>query len=81
MPNRKEVIKRIDAAVRRRRIDHGNGFRLRDQDPGKTGRMGSEDKAEPKEMFARGVEWLAVEQDKLDAQNRRSLLPAHPWRL
>jgi PPK2 family polyphosphate:nucleotide phosphotransferase len=74
MPSRKEVIKRIDTAIRRHRIDHGKGFRLRDHDPANTGRMGSEDKPEAKDMLARGVEWLAVEQDKLYAQDRRSLL-------
>ena len=74
MPSRKDVIKRIDAAIRRHRVDHGKGFRLRDHDPANTGRMGSEDKPEAKEMLARGVEWLAVEQDKLYAQDRRSLL-------
>jgi PPK2 family polyphosphate:nucleotide phosphotransferase len=74
MPSRKETIKRIDAAIRRHRVDHGKGFRLRDHDPGNTGRMGGEDKPEAKDMLARGVEWLAVEQDKLYAQDRRSLL-------
>jgi PPK2 family polyphosphate:nucleotide phosphotransferase len=69
-----EVIKRIDNAIRRHRIDHGKGFRLRDHDSGNTGRMGSEDKPEAKEMLARGVEWLAEQQDKLYAQDRRSLL-------
>ena len=74
MPSRKETIKRIDAAIRRHRVDHGKGFRLHDHDPANTGRMGGEDKPEAKEMLARGVEWLAVEQDKLYAQDRRSLL-------
>lgn len=74
LPSRKEVIKRIDAAIRRHRVDHGKGFRLRDYDPGDTGRMGSEDKPEAKEMLARGVEWLGEQQDKLYAQDRRSLL-------
>ena len=74
MPSRKEVIKRIDAAIRRHRVDHGKGFRLRDHDPGNTGRMGSEDKPEAKDMLARGVEWLVEQQDKLYAQDRRSLL-------
>jgi PPK2 family polyphosphate:nucleotide phosphotransferase len=74
MPSRKEIIKRIDDAIRRHRVDHGKGFRLRDCDPADTGRMGGEDKPEAKEMLARGVDWLALEQDKLYAQDRRSLL-------
>jgi hypothetical protein len=56
MPSRKETIKRIDAAIRRHRVDHGKGFRLRAHDPANTGRMGGEDKPEAKEMLARGVE-------------------------
>jgi len=74
MPSRKETIKRIDKAIHGHRVDSGKGFRLRDHDPGSTGRMAGEDKPEAKELLSRGVEWLAVEQDKLYAQDRRSLL-------
>jgi PPK2 family polyphosphate:nucleotide phosphotransferase len=74
MPSRKETIKRIDKAIHRHRVDSGKGFRLDDHDPASTGRMGGEDKPEAREMLSRGVEWLAAEQDKLYAQDRRSLL-------
>ena len=74
MPSRKETIKRIDKAIHRHRVDSGKGFRLGDHDPGSTGRMGGEDKPEAREMLSRSVEWLAAEQDKLYAQDRRSLL-------
>ena len=74
MPSRKETIKRIDKAIHRHRVDSGKGFRLSDHDPGSTGRMAGEDKPEAKELLSRGVERLAVEQDKLYAQDRRSLL-------
>jgi len=74
MPSRTETIKRIDKAIHRHRVDSGKGFRLGDHDPGSTGRMGGEDKPEAREMLSRGVEWLAAEQDKLYAQDRRSLL-------
>jgi PPK2 family polyphosphate:nucleotide phosphotransferase len=74
MPSRKEIIKRIDKATRRYRVESGKGFRLRDHDPGSTGRLDSEDKPEARERLSRGVEWLAAEQDKLYAQDRRSLL-------
>jgi len=74
MPSRKQTIKRIDDAIRRHRVTHGKGFRLRDHDPASTGRLGGEDKPEAREMLAGGVEWLAREQDKLYAQDRRSLL-------
>jgi PPK2 family polyphosphate:nucleotide phosphotransferase len=74
MPSRKDIIKRIDKGIRRHRVDDGKGFRLKDHDPGDTGRLDGEDKPEAKEMLERGVEWLAAEQDKLYAQDRRSLL-------
>jgi PPK2 family polyphosphate:nucleotide phosphotransferase len=74
MASRKQTIKRIDDAIRRHRVTHGKGFRLSDHDPGDTGRMGREHKPEAQEKLARGVDWLAVEQDKLYAQDRRSLL-------
>jgi PPK2 family polyphosphate:nucleotide phosphotransferase len=74
MPSQKEIIKRLDKATRRYRVESGRGLRLRDHDPGSTGRLDGEDKPEAREMLARGVEWLAVEQDKLYAQDRRSLL-------
>jgi PPK2 family polyphosphate:nucleotide phosphotransferase len=74
MPGRSEIIKRIDKAVRSHRVDSGKGFRLHDHDPASTGRLDGEDKPEAREMLSRGVEWLAAEQDKLYAQDRRSLL-------
>ncbi|MCU0969263.1 MAG: polyphosphate kinase 2 family protein [Rubrivivax sp.] len=74
MPSRKETIKRIEHAIRQHRVDHGKGFRLGDHDPASTGRMGNEHKPEAVQMLAGGVEWLAREQDKLYAQDRRSLL-------
>jgi PPK2 family polyphosphate:nucleotide phosphotransferase len=43
-------------------------------DPGDTAQLKSADKAEAKEMLARGVEWLAEEQDKLYAQDHWAVL-------
>jgi PPK2 family polyphosphate:nucleotide phosphotransferase len=74
MPSRSETIKRIDKAIRRHRIDSGKGFRLRDHDPASTGRLDGDDKSEASEKLSSGVEWLAAEQGKLYAQDRRSLL-------
>jgi PPK2 family polyphosphate:nucleotide phosphotransferase len=74
MPSRKEIIQRIDQATRRHRVTDGKGFRLRDHDPADTGRLDGEDKPQAKDMLARGVDWLAEQQDKLYAQDRRSLL-------
>ncbi len=56
------------------RIVKGKGFRLKDFDPGDTGELGSADKPRAKELLARGVEWLAEEQNKLYAQNRWAVL-------
>ena len=56
------------------KIVKGNGFRLKDFDPGDTGELGSADKPRAKELLARGVEWLAEEQNKLYAQNRWAVL-------
>jgi PPK2 family polyphosphate:nucleotide phosphotransferase len=74
MSNRSETIKYIDKSIRRHRVDSGKGFRLRDHDPASTGRLDGDDKSEASEKLSRGVEWLAAEQDKLYAQDRRSLL-------
>jgi PPK2 family polyphosphate:nucleotide phosphotransferase len=72
--SRKALLQRLDEFVDPYRITRGKGFRLKDHDPGDTHRFGSEDKAEAKEMLAKGIEWLAEEQDKLYAQDRWSLL-------
>ncbi len=56
------------------RIADGKGFRLADHDPADTGDLESEDKKKAKELLARGVEWLAEEQGKLYAQDRRGVL-------
>jgi PPK2 family polyphosphate:nucleotide phosphotransferase len=55
-------------------VTRGKGFRLKDIDPGDTRGIGSEQKEEAKELLARGVEWLAEEQDRLYAQDRWSVL-------
>jgi PPK2 family polyphosphate:nucleotide phosphotransferase len=56
------------------RVTRGGDFRLKDIDPGDTRGIGSERKEEAKEMLARGVAWLADEQDRLYAQDRWSVL-------
>jgi PPK2 family polyphosphate:nucleotide phosphotransferase len=72
--SRKDMLKRIDRFIGPYRITDGRKFRLKDIDPGDTHKLGSDQKAEAKEMLAKGVEWLAEEQDKLYAQDRWSLL-------
>jgi PPK2 family polyphosphate:nucleotide phosphotransferase len=49
-------------------------FRLRDIDPGDTHGLKDEFKPEAQQRLADGVAWLAEEQEKLYAQDRRSLL-------
>ncbi len=70
----KAMLKRIDRFVGRYRITDGRKFRLKDIDPGDTHKLDDEDKDEAKELLAKGVEWLAEEQDKLYAQDRWALL-------
>ena len=66
--------KQIREFIQRHRIDDGSKFRLRDHDPGDTGRLKSEDKDEAKEVLQEGVKWLAEMQDRLYAQDCWSLL-------
>ena len=56
------------------RITKGKTFRLKDVDPGDTGKLKSEDKPRAKEALQIGVEALATLQDILYAQDRWSLL-------
>jgi PPK2 family polyphosphate:nucleotide phosphotransferase len=56
------------------RISDGKGFRLKEIDPGDTGRLESEDAQAAKEVLKDGIELLAEYQDKLYAQDRWSLL-------
>ena len=71
---RNEIIERFRKFVDPYRVDRGNGFRLKSFDPADTGGLGSEQKPQAKELLAQGVKWLAEEQDKLYAQDSRSLL-------
>lgn len=71
---RKQVIEAVRRFVEPYKVVSGKGFRLRDHDPGDTGKLRSESKPQAKEALAQGVERLAVQQDRLYAQNRWSLL-------
>ncbi|MCU0952173.1 MAG: polyphosphate kinase 2 family protein [Burkholderiaceae bacterium] len=71
---RDAVIERTRKFVGRYEVTRAKGFRLADCDPADLpGRM-SDYKDEAKAMLAQGVSWLARLQDKLYAQDRRSLL-------
>jgi PPK2 family polyphosphate:nucleotide phosphotransferase len=70
----KSIRKRISKLIDPYRVTRGRDFRLKDCDPGDTAGIGSERKDEAEEWLARGVEWLAAEQDRLYAQDRWSVL-------
>ena len=71
---KKSEIERIDKFISPYRVTRGKGFRLKDFDPGDTGDFKSEDKADAREMLARGVGWLTEEQGKLYAQDHWAVL-------
>jgi PPK2 family polyphosphate:nucleotide phosphotransferase len=70
----KDVLKRARRIVEPFRITKGKGFRLKDIDPGDTLEFTSQDKPRAKEALALGVEALALYQEKLYADDKRSLL-------
>ena len=55
-------------------VTSGKGFRLKDYDPGDTGKLGREDKPRAKEALKLGIEHLAALQDMLYAQDRWAVL-------
>ena len=63
----KELIKRARGFAKPFRVTDGEGFRLKDVDPGDTLDFGSEDKPGAKEALAMGIEALAEFQDMLYA--------------
>ena len=73
MAKNREKIKELAAWIDSYRVTNGAKFRLKKIDPSDTRGL-KPDKSEAQERLATGVEWLAAEQDKLYAQDRRSLL-------
>jgi PPK2 family polyphosphate:nucleotide phosphotransferase len=67
-------LKRIGKWVDPFRVTNGAKFRLKSIDPGDTLGIGDELKPQAQQSLADGVRWLAEEQEKLYAQDRRSLL-------
>ena len=67
-------LKQIGKWVDPFRVTNGAKFRLKSIDPGDTLGIGDELKPQAQQSLADGVRWLAEEQDKLYAQDRRSLL-------
>jgi len=70
----KDLIKRARSFAKPYRITDGEGFRLKDVDPGDTLDVGSEDKPRAKEALAMGIEALAELQDMLYAQDSWAVL-------
>jgi PPK2 family polyphosphate:nucleotide phosphotransferase len=70
----KEFIKRARSFGKPFRVTDGEGFRLKDVDPGDTLDFDSADKPRAKEALAVGIEALAELQDMLYAQDRWAVL-------
>jgi PPK2 family polyphosphate:nucleotide phosphotransferase len=70
----KKTLKGIASFIDPYRVTNGSRFRLKDVDPADTRGLKDERKPEAQQRLADGVAWLADEQDKLYAQDRRSLL-------
>ena len=68
------VLKRLHRLLDPYYFTTARKFRLSDVDPGDTGGLKSEFKAEAKALLAEGVRWLADEQERLYAQDRWSVL-------
>jgi PPK2 family polyphosphate:nucleotide phosphotransferase len=66
--------KRLKKFLAPYRVASGKGFRLADHDPGDTRGLGAEQKGAAAGMLARGIDWLADEQEKLYAQDRWGVL-------
>jgi PPK2 family polyphosphate:nucleotide phosphotransferase len=70
----KEIIQRSGELAKPYRVLDGEGFRLKNIDPGDTAELTSEDKPRAKEALAMGVDALAQLQDRLYAQDRWAVL-------
>jgi PPK2 family polyphosphate:nucleotide phosphotransferase len=70
----RRTLKQISDWIDPFRVTRGSRFRLKSIDPEDTLGIGSEQKPQAQQRLADGVRWLAEEQDKLYAQDRRSLL-------
>jgi PPK2 family polyphosphate:nucleotide phosphotransferase len=70
----KELIKTAKSFAKPFRVTDGEGFRLKDVDPGDTLDLGAEDKPRAKEALVMGIEALAALQDMLYAQDSWAVL-------
>ena len=70
----KKVIETARKFSKPYRVTKGKKFRLKDVDPGDTGKQTAQDKKRAKEVLQEGVEALTELQDMLYGQDRWSLL-------
>jgi PPK2 family polyphosphate:nucleotide phosphotransferase len=70
----RQMLKQLAGWLDPYRVTDGSKFRLARIDPADTAGLKSESKQQAARRLADGVRWLAAEQDKLYAQDRRSLL-------
>ena len=70
----RQALQRLRKLLTPYRVTSGRKFRLANIDPSDTGGIGDERRPEAKKLLDDGVAWLGVEQVKLFAQDRRSLL-------
>ncbi len=70
----KQVIEKAHRMSKPYRVTKGKKFRLKDVDPGDTGKYTDKDKKQAKEALEEGVEALAELQDMLYGQDRWSVL-------
>jgi len=68
-----EILEQVTKWIEPYRVTDGSKFRLKQIDPADTRGLKA-DKEEAARRLSAGVQWLASEQDKLYAQDRRSLL-------
>jgi len=73
MPSKQQILKELAGWIDPYRVTDGAKFRLKTIDPSDTQGLKS-DKGGAMARLEAGVQWLSVEQDKLYAQNQRSLL-------
>lgn len=72
--NHEKLIEKARKFAKPYAVTKGKGFRLKDIDPGDTGKLETEDKPKAKAALQAGVEALATLQDILYAQDRWSVL-------
>jgi PPK2 family polyphosphate:nucleotide phosphotransferase len=70
----RRMLKKVSSWIDPYRVTDGSRFRLKRVDPADTAGLKSESRRQAAQRLADGVRWLAAEQEKLYAQDSRSLL-------